>query len=421
MPVSTYNSRVVVVVDGHSSGAFLAPAFLAHGYNSVHVENGLERSEEHLATFAPETFLAAFRFEGDLELVLRQLAPYDVAHVVAGTESGVELADRLGAALELPTTNPAGNSAVRRHKGLMQQAVQQAGLQVADYAVVSSGREAVAWARAHGTLPVVVKPLRSAGTEGVHVCADERELSGFASKLLGAKNLYGQPNNAVLVQEFLRGTEYMVNSVSAGGEHRITEVWKSVKRNVDGAPVYDYTELILPSEGQHASLAEYVRRVLDALHVRWGPAHAEVIVGEDGLRLLEVSPRLMGSIDASATNLATGQSQIVSSVRALLDPERFLRETPPSVGVERACRGVTLICPRDGILMEDLDWSRFKNLASFHSLRARFKKGDRVSRTRDMFTRPGGAYLVHEDPRVVEEDYRRIRDWEEKDFYAAIR
>lgn len=421
MAVSTYNSRVVVVVDGHSSGAFLAPAFLAYGYNSVHVENCLERSEEHLATFSPETFLATFRFEGDLEQLLRQLAQYDVAHVVTGTESGVELADQLGTALGVPTANPAQNSTVRRHKGLMQQAVQKAGLPVADHAVVSSRREAVAWARAHGAWPIVVKPLRSAGTEGVHVCAGEHELSGFTSKLLGAEDLYGHTNTAVLVQEFLHGTEYMINSVSAGGEHRITEIWKSVKRDVAGAPVYDYTELVPPKEGHHAALAEYVRGVLDALHVRWGPAHAEVIVGKDGPRLLEVSPRLMGSIDASATNLATGQSQIVSSVRAYIDPERFLRETPPALDVERTCRGVTLICPRDGILMEELDWSRLKTLASFHSLRARFKKGDRVSRTRDMFTRPGGAYLVHEDPVMVEKDYRRIRDWEGDDFYAAIR
>lgn len=53
----------------------------------------------------------------------------------------------------------------------------------------------------------------------------------------------------MLVQESLRRTEYMINSVSAGGEHRITEVWKSVKRDVAGAPVYDYTELVSPGEG----------------------------------------------------------------------------------------------------------------------------------------------------------------------------
>lgn len=419
MPVSTYNERVVVVVDGHSSGAFLAPAFLAHGLNSLHVENGLEESEEHRATFAPETFLKTFRFEGNLDWLVDELSRYSVAHVIAGTDSGVELADRLANALRLPTANP-GDAEVRRHKGLMQQAAEHAGAGVAEHAVTLSAQEAVAWARSQRRWPIVVKPLRSAGTEGVQVCATEEELWSSAEQLLASKDLYGHPNRAVLVQEFLDGQEYMVNSVSARGEHRVMEIWKSAKRDIDGAPVYDYTELIHSSHQHHGQLADYVSQILTAVGLRWGPSHTEVIMTEQGPRLVEVAARLMGSIDASVTTLATGQSQIVSTVRALLDPDRFLYETPPKGQVDRACRGVSLICPRDGLLTEDLDWQRFRKLRSFHSLRPRVRKGSTVSRTRDMFTRPGGVYLVHEDPNVVAEDYRNIRDWEADDFYKAI-
>lgn len=37
------------------------------------------------------------------------------------------------------------------------------------------------------------------------------------------------------VQEYLQGTEYVVDSVSYDGEHRVTAFWKYDKRRANGA------------------------------------------------------------------------------------------------------------------------------------------------------------------------------------------
>ena len=51
-------------------------------------------------------------------------------------------------------------------------------------------------------------------------------------------------SNAVLVQEWIEGVEYAVDTVSRDGEHKVTAMWRYDKRPVNGGPfVYFCTEL----------------------------------------------------------------------------------------------------------------------------------------------------------------------------------
>jgi hypothetical protein len=415
----TYNDRVVVIVDAHSSAAFLAPAFLCHGFHAIHVQNLTERSPRLRATVVPETFIETVDYHGDLRPVLDRLAVHDVAYVVAGMDSGVGVADALATALDLEAANPVETSAARRDKGRMQEALVAAGVPAGRFRVVASGREARRAADEIGGA-VVVKPLKSSGTDGVLICASPEETESAAGVLLAGRDHYGKTNGAVLVQEYLEGDEFMVNAVSAAGEHRVLEIWRSVKRDVDDSRVYDFQDLLSGDDGDYRVVADYSRRVLDAVDHRWGPSHTEVIVTAEGPRLVEVGARLAGSISPTAVVLATGQNQIVSTVRAFLDPDAFLEETPQPLPLRRHCRGVSLISPRSGVLARDLDWRRFELLPAFHGLRPLVREGDQLPRTADLLSRPGGLYLVHEDADVVEADYEQIRRWEAEALYAPL-
>ena len=417
MPVPTLNDRVAVVVDGYSTGALYAPAFAAYGIASVHVGNEAERADTFLRSFAPETYRARHTFDGDFDGLLRELGRHPVGWVAAGTESGVELADRIAAALGLSRHNAAGTSAARRDKLRMQQALDAAGVPTAWYAAVTSGAEARAAAVRHGGGPVVVKPLRSAGTDGVHCCAGPAQAARAADRLLRSRTVYGQTNDAVLVQEHLSGDEYMVNCLSADGAHTVTEIWRSVKTLLGSAPVYDYIELLPPDHPGAARVAGYVRSVLDALGVRWGPSHTEVIDTAAGPRLVESAARPQGTIDVSAVTRATGRNPVANAVHAMLVPGLYASGGLPTTPLN-AARGVSFICPADGRLRRDLDWDRVTSLPSYHSLLTTAgRAGDQVRRTRDLFSRPGAVYLIHEDPAVVARDHATIREWEREGFY----
>lgn len=45
-------------------------------------------------------------------------------------------------------------------------------------------------------------------------------------RIRGHANQYGENNESVLVQEFMVGTEYVVNCVSRDGEHKVVSLWR---------------------------------------------------------------------------------------------------------------------------------------------------------------------------------------------------
>ncbi|CAN0568388.1 unnamed protein product, partial [Laminaria digitata] len=47
-------------------------------------------------------------------------------------------------------------------------------------------------------------------------------------------NGIGGVNEGALVQEYLDGTEYVVDTVSRGGVHRLCAIWEYDKRSVNG-------------------------------------------------------------------------------------------------------------------------------------------------------------------------------------------
>lgn len=52
---------------------------------------------------------------------------------------------------------------------------------------------------------------------------------------MGAQRRVGAQGGAVLCQEFLVGPEYVVDTVTSAGEHKVTAVWKYDKRPCNSA------------------------------------------------------------------------------------------------------------------------------------------------------------------------------------------
>lgn len=72
---------------------------------------------------------------------------------------------------------------------------------------------------------MVLKPVRSAGTENVFFVSSLTEARRAFKAILGEANLFGERNDKVLAQEFLQGQEYVVDCVSKGGIHKCVAIW----------------------------------------------------------------------------------------------------------------------------------------------------------------------------------------------------
>merc|ERR1712159_290241 len=146
-------------------------------------------------------------------------AGFRVKAVVAGSEPGVQLAEQLQAAMGFAERNSVRTSMLRRDKYPMQEALRKANLRAIKQMFAMSPEEVFNWMKEAGMeFPLILKPAMGAGTEGVRKCNDADDVvHAFAVECESGKvNICGKVNAGLIAQEFLRGTEYVVDSFSCG-------------------------------------------------------------------------------------------------------------------------------------------------------------------------------------------------------------
>jgi len=410
------------IVDALSTGAALGSALRDASWELVHVASGREVAGSLAASYRPDDFALSLGLrDQSLDEITAALRAFAPSVVVAGTESGTPLADELADRLGLPGNDPA-TSGQRRDKHAMARALAAAGLPHAREEHAVSPAHAVAAATSLGAWPVVVKPLDAAGSEDVRLCHSARAVAAAFTAIHDKRNLLGLRNRGALVQEFLTGEQFMVNAVSLGGEHRITEIWREQRLLVPGAGfVYDW-EIMVPYEGEpQRALVAYLRRVLDALGVREGASHSELMVTARGPVLIECAARLQGGISSSAVTAAIGDSHVTTTMQRYADPAGFQADIGRGYEIRRTPMVVNLIAHRSGTVRENNCERLLRTLPSFHSVTRTPAAGDPVARTVDLLTKTGHIYLLHADVEQLHADYRQIREWERSDRLLPLR
>ncbi|HYS41984.1 MAG TPA: ATP-grasp domain-containing protein [Pseudonocardiaceae bacterium] len=409
----------VVIVDAYAPTQRLAEEFRAAGATLVRVQSTAEVPDFYRAPFDTDYYVEDIVHHGDLAATAAAVAAYRPVAVVAGGEISVELADALSAWLHLPG-NGVELSAARRDKYLMIETVKQAGVAGARQARIESEVDLVDWHTSIGGR-IVLKPLRGAGGQGVFFCDTPQESAVAFARITAEPNLFSTRNIGAVAQEYLRGTEYMVNTVSRDGQHRVCEIWLTSRISANG--VLDLSEIayLLPRRGQvQDRLADFAFDVLDAIGIAHGPAHVEIKITAAGPVLVEVGARICGANLPYYAKLAHGQSQLDWTATAYLDPDRFARTYRDDVLEPLACAFVALISPVDGILKQYRDLEGFRGLESFYDLRVFVRPGDRIARTVDDLTYPVVVVLMHESEETVRRDAGTIRYADGVDFYELL-
>ncbi|MFE7132320.1 ATP-grasp domain-containing protein [Streptomyces sp. NPDC057638] len=400
-----------VVVDAYTTGNLLPAAFAAHGVRLVHVQ-----AAPTVSTALPPPDLTRFteNIVHDGETTLARLRALGPAFVIAGQDSGVALADRLSEALGLPT-NGTALSPARWDKYATGERLGACGLRRALQFRSGDPADLVRWRKENAPetdFPVVVKPLSSAGTDRVRLCHSDEEIEAAARAVLSGPDVYGKPNTEVLIQSYLAGTEYIVDTVSRDGAHLVCGVWRYHKRLVAGRPVYDRDVLLDPAEEPVPALVAYIRRVLDAVGVRHGSAHAEVIVTPHGPALVEIGQRMNGNMHPGMHQRALGHDQAALTALAYLRPEEFRARHAGRVYTRHrpamVCNAAT---ERSGTVtgIDPAAVARIEALPGVHAVAVKLATGDRMRPTTDLLSSPLRVFLTHDDPRVLDAGADAVR------------
>ena len=409
---SRTENRNWFVVDGFSSGNLYAPELRRRGFEVFHIQTSPEIPADFRASFHVGDYNENWIFTGDVGELVGKIRALNPIGILAGTETGVRLADELSEKLGLPSNGMALSSA-RRDKYLMIERLRSCGLAAASQFRTTSLKALLIWAERVARYPVVVKPIESAGTDKVVICRSEADVARAFGDILGKTNRLGISNTAVLAQSYLSGPEYVIDTVSSSGHHLVTDVWAYEKSiTVGGSPIYHSARLIDPKDTSVLPLIQYFFRALDALGIQNGPAHGELIQTPDGPTLVEVGARCAGAGFPKLVRGCTGYSQVEATVDAAIDRVAFFRRLKQGIALKKNGQVVFLISERHGEVKRTLAESFFSKLSSFHSASMHLSKGEYLHSTADLFTSPGFIFLSHERGEVVDRDYRIIRKME---------
>lgn len=252
------SKEVVVLVDPYSTGCCIAEEILKRGYKvmalwtkgfsaemKTHVPLSVGEikymAEIDEAETLPDTMTAVYKAAGQFRVVA----------CLAGGEAGVDLADALSERMTLRTNGTEIPN--KRDKKLQQELIAKKGIRAVRQAGGAKFEEVEKFLKTE-SYPVVLKPVESAGSDGVKLCHTFEEAKDHFHVLMDSQMVNGGDCPAVLCQEFLRGKEYVVDHVSRDGVHKVVMIWVYDKRPVNGSAVSP------SSRGQHClSFAFFVR------------------------------------------------------------------------------------------------------------------------------------------------------------------
>lgn len=403
-------NRPIVIVDPLSSGIELAPAFKARGIPAIAITLKPLDWIGFGAKMQTADFVAIIPDQPNLVTILRK---YDPLAIIPGTEEGVPLAENLAFALTPQLANDPKKSLNRLHKGLMQKALQEAGVPALKTLHTSSENEAEIWIKTNGLIdsPLIIKPPISAGSDKVfHIPAKGDWSVAFNRVLSEPSKITGKINETVIVQEQAMGTEFAVGTVSANGKHYLAHLIKYNKISFnDRKTVYDYVEFVPYSEEIYGELFAYTQKALDALGVRWGAAHNEIILTKNGPHLIETGARMCGGPVVGFAREATGSSQADKLVEIYADGDVSIAEYM----FKKTVVPVFLKSLAQGKIVNIDVFADVSKLPTFLNKHIWFKNGDLVPQTVDYLTSIGIVALAGERKSVLL-DYERIRNMESK-------
>lgn len=365
-------------------------------------------------SLAKEDFRQVIRYaDGNEERLKAELERLNPLAILPGTDAAMALAERLATRICPERANDPAKNLHRLHKAKMQEALREAGIPALETISSRDEQEVEEWLKEKGLehSPLIVKPANSAGSDKVfHVEAGAAWRPFFRRVLTEPSKLDGKPHDTVIVQERADGTEFAIGTVSANGKHSIGQIiqynkGEPGKRSV----VYDFVEFIPFDEKKHAELWAYTQRVLDALGVRWGAAHNEIMLTSKGPRLIESSPRMTGGPVVLFAREASGSSQADKWVEAIAGGQI----TSSAYSWKKTVMPVFLRAKASGVVSNCAALAEMKNLKTLFRPFVWFKDGDTIRETVDYLSSIGIVALSGNRDEVLR-DKERLREMEAK-------
>lgn len=246
--------------------------------------------------------------------------------------------------------------------------------------------------------PVIIKPRDNSGSRGVKLCRNREELDDAIAEALPYSHL-----DTVLVEEFIEGQEYSIESLHYDGKH---EVIQFTEKKTTKFPYNVELGHIQPadiSDANKQKIREIISRIGQILHFENCPSHTELKINAHGIFVIETSPRLGGDyITSTLTPLSTGVNMEDELLRISLGEAI----TPHPQTVQFA--GVRFFDFKEGSVVKQVPDARFvKEWPKVIDFSLNLSKGETVHKITSSLNRYGQLILVADNKESIEEAFEK--------------
>lgn len=412
--------KYVLIVDPFSSGAAFAERIKTlYGYEVIALITNRHLPPAVMSTFRPHEYLAVFDYKTLQDTVqeIESSLGFAPDHIVCGSEPGVTVFDLLCKHWDL-LPNVFELSQARRDKYLMQRQLMMDGVRHIPHFKSGNFEEILQWCADNPFDEYVIKPVSSFGTEGVFFCKNKHEVEAAFSLLIGTFDYSGIVNKELLIEQRIEGTEYVIDAVTSNGQHFVVNIFRYVKQEVNGVPIY--CQMVTESLEEHTGIITYVSSVLTSLGIRNGTSHSEVILSADGPVLVETGARMHGGLGPRLVEECNTHSLIDLSLMSRISPREFTDKTCSLPVLKKYAIEYFLKSPTSGTISKIDVESRCSSLESYGFAVCKYTPGEKIAKTIDLVTSYGRVVLFNTDKKQLKLDAERIAAWEEAGLLISI-
>lgn len=279
------------------------------------------------------------------------------------------------------------------NKYAMRSAFQKAGIPVPWFRLVSEGEKV-----SPEHFPVIVKPTDRSGSRAITKVEREEDLAEAIENAV-----YQSFEKKAIVEEYIQGAEYSVETISCRGIHTCLAI---TKKFTTGSPHYIEIGHLQPApltEETEKRVKSMVFRALDALGVMWGAGHSELRIDRDGqIRIIEIGSRMGGDcIGSDLVPLSTGYDFVGMVVDTAAGKTPVLTEKKKHVSAVRF-----IMNENDRLLLEEI-----RKNHSCHLKKEVLEEKRDYKKIVDSGTRPG-FFIVQTDTMEEMETLLHHGPWE---------
>lgn len=411
----------IVVIEAVSSGVNYIHDINEMGYNPVCVELYHEDEDEReqmrflhdfnyslVCDNSPDIIMADESYEKTFEMI-KELDPI---LIIPGSDLGIPWANKMSYELGLPANNPELLDKMM-DKRCMQESIRNSNLRYIRSKVITSFDEAKEFISETDSSKVVVKPAIGRASVGVCICMNDDDLR---DAIVLNEDISSQ-DDEMIIQEYVGGDEYVLDSVSCNGVNRIVAGYKYEKIQTDGgAPIYDYLITVDENDSSFKEIMEYHKKVILAIGVEYGAIHAEYKIDEKGPALMEVNCRVNGGVQLYfVEDKAWGYHHAGVSLEAYLNPDEFMKKCDDPVYMDEVYVRKDLIVPEECYVTKSNVETVFNDLESFECAIA-FGEDRVYPKTVDLSTCGGIIHLVNKDRTKLMDDLAAVKKTEHEEF-----